>query len=295
MISNSQQLHPNKSTKTQPRVDGFNFSKISKNSLHMRDYLSAESGGRMGGVWWLLWTVVFIVLFAIINMIFLPDFRKEVLGEDWFIGAYAMLAIMIAYSPFFIIWRLELPICFNRQTRKVSFMVKGRLAQVNWDDIETRAKIARTIVAGSGALNKEQIVTFNVYYNMPYAKDTVKHNITIMGTDYWEGDDPIAGAKALWEYIYIFMEKGEDALPKDKISGGGCSLIRSMKEHNPFPQKGFPLSDNIFNFVALPLGLPMSIISIITDMIYCVLDFILPKRGLPSLLREACEAEKLKY
>jgi len=29
-----------------------------------------------------------------------------------------------------------------------------------------------------------------------------------------------------------------------------------------------------------------------TDMVYCVLDIILPKRKLPKALYEACEAEK---
>ena len=294
MFSNNQQLYPNKSTKVEPRVDGFNFSKISKNSLHMRDSLAANGGGQMGGVWFAIWTFI-LASIIMLGGDFWSLVNNKAVTEDWFLGVYAMIAFAVALIPFFVIWRIELPICFNRKTRKVSFMVKGRLAQVNWDDIEASAKIVRTIVAGSGALNKEQIITFNVYYNMPYAKETVKHNITIMGTDYWESDDPVAGSKALWEYIYLFMEKGEDALPKDKVTGGGCSLIASIKEHNPFPQKGFTLFSNIFNFVALPLGLPMSIISIITDMIYCVFDFILPKRGLPSQLREACEAEKLDY
>ena len=160
-------------------------------------------------------------------------------------------------------------------------------------------------------MNKEQIITFNVYYNIPYAKDTQKHNITMMGTDYWESDDPVAGSKALWEYIYLFMEKGKDALPdkgRKKYSGRATMAIpikgykKAMKDLFDFKTTLIDEPNyfwKLFSLMMFPIALIFFIftgpITILTDIVYVIFDWILPKRGLPSLLREACEAEKLNY
>ena len=236
--------------------------------------------------------IVFIVLLVLITMVFSQQFREEMLGEEWFVGAIVLLAMLVAFSPFFIFWRIEIPICFNRKTRKVSFWVKGQLAQVDWGEIEAYTKLARSVAAGSGAPIKEQIVAFNIFltpaseYYEPEA-----HNVTISGTDYWDKDDPVAGAKALWEYTYLFMEKGKQALPDDKIELKSYTLMEALRENNPLPHKGLDWIAVVVSIVLLPITIPLYFITVPTDVIYTFLDKILPRRKPPKPLREACEAE----
>jgi len=114
--------------------------------------------------------------------------------------------------PLFIFWRTEKPVCFNQKIRKVSFWVKGHLAQVNWEGIEAYTKIARSVEASSGSPIKEQIVTFNNFTQASEHYEQEEYNVIISGIDYWGKDDPVAGAKGFWEYAYLFMEKGKQAL-----------------------------------------------------------------------------------
>ena len=214
------------------------------------------------------------------------------LGEEWFVGAIVLLAILVAFSPFFILWRIEKPVCFNRKTRKVSFWIKGQLAQVNWDDIEAYTKLSRSAAAGSGALVKEQIVAFNIFTQASEHYEPEAHNVTIPGTDYWDKDDPVMGAKGLWEYIYLFMEKGKEGVPKPENTTRICSLKESMIDTNPYPIKDVHIIGIIINTILLPFTVPFAILNVITDMVYCVLDKILPTRKPPKPLREACEADK---
>ena len=234
--------------------------------------------------------IVFVLLLFGISIINSQQFREEIL-RDWVFSIVALSAVLVAFSPFFILWRIEVPICFNRKTRKVSFWMKGQLAQVDWDDIEAYTKLARSVAAGSGAPVKEQIVAFNIFTQTSEHYDPEAHNVTISGTDYWDKDDPVAGAKGLWEYAYLFMEKGKQALPEDKIELKGYSLMETLRVNNPLPHKGLDWIGVVIHTVLLPITIPLFFITVPTDVIYTFLDKILPRRNPPKPLREACEAE----
>ena len=45
MLSETDQLFPNKSTGVKPRIDGFNFSGITENTLKLREYKGQYGGG----------------------------------------------------------------------------------------------------------------------------------------------------------------------------------------------------------------------------------------------------------
>ena len=49
MFSDTNQLFPNKSTGTKPRIDGFNFSDMTENTLKLREYKGQYGGGVGGG------------------------------------------------------------------------------------------------------------------------------------------------------------------------------------------------------------------------------------------------------
>ena len=286
MFSNTNRLLPNKSTGTKPRIDGFNFSGITENTLKLREYKGQYGGGRLGGAWWSIWILIMSSIIMLGSDV-LALITGEPITGDWFLGVIAMLAAVLAFSPFFILWRREVPVCFNRKTRKVSFWIKGQLAQVDWDEIEAYTKLSRSAAAGSGALVKEQLIAFNIFITPV----SVAHNVTIPGTDYWDKDDPVMGAKGLWEYIYLFMEKGIEGVPEPKNTTRICSLKESMIDTNPYPIKDVHIIGIIINTILLPFTVPFAIINVITDMVYCVLDIILPRRKPPKPLREACEAE----
>ena len=284
MFSNNTRLFPSENTGqelVQPNEQ--NFRKLTESSLQMRQYTDEYGGGRLGGVWWFIW----IIILASIIM-FWPG---ESVEEELFIGVIAMIFSTSFIIPFLIIWRRELPVCFNRNTRTVSYWVKGELAQVNWDEIEAYAQTKRSVTAGSGTLLKEQVIAFNVFTQGSGHYEPEEHNLTISAADSSGGEDPVAEAKGLWEYIRLYMNEGKGAMPETKITGAICSLKESIKENNPLPRPGDSVSEFIFNTIFLPLSLPFAFINIITDMVYCVLDKILPKRRLPKPLREACEAE----
>ena len=258
----------------------------------MRRYEDEYGGGRLGGVWWSLWIIIAFVLFLIITMIFSQQFRDEILGDEWFIMAIVLGATILAFTPFFIIWRRELPICFNRNTRTVSYWIKGELAQVNWDEIVAYAKTKRSVTPGSGALIKEQLININIFTKGSGHYEPEEHDLGIAACDFSGSEDPVAEAKGLWEYIRKFMDEGKDALPETKVNTRICSLKESMIDTNPYPIKDVHIIGIIINTILLPFTVPFAILNVMTDMVYCVLDIILPKRKPPKALCEACEAEK---
>jgi len=287
VFSNTQRLKPNNSTRVIPRIAENNISHVSEFILQAREYKSAEyGGGRWGGAWLCIWMIVFVFLLFGVLMILSQELRQEVLVDYWKLSLISLLAVFLAFCPFFIIWRREFPVCFNRSNRKVYFWVKGQLAQVDWDEIEAYAKLSR-----SGAPVKEQILVFNIFYTDPDTKQTKKHNVTIPRTDYWDKDDPVAGTKALWEYIYLFMEQGKQALPNEKIESAGVSLMTSLIENNPFPHKGLDWIGVLIHVILLPITIPLYFITVPTDVVYTFLDRTLPKRKPPKALLEACEAK----
>lgn len=286
IIKQWQRLHPNRRNYVNPRISDINISNISEQTIEAREYKSSQfGGGRFGGAWFSIATFIFVFLLFIIPMIFSKQNRLEKL-QDWEIYLFSVIAMLVAFCPFFIIWRRELPVCFNRNTRKVSFWTNEQLYQVDWDKIEAYVKLVST------SKTKEQILTFEVFSTTTYSKTLIKHNINILGTDYWEKDDPAAGVKALWEYFYLFMEKGKQAVSHVKIETGGLTFIESLKENNPFPHKDLDWLGVIIHIVLLPLTIPLYFITVPTDVIYTYLDDLLPKRSLPKQLLDARNAVK---
>jgi len=68
--------------------------------------------------------------------------------------------------------------------------------------------------------------------------------------------------------------------------------MKALRVNNPFPHKGLDWIEVIIHTVLLPITIPLYSITVPTDVIYTFLDKILPRRKLPKLMYDVCEAEK---
>ena len=177
---------------------------------------------------------------------------SEEMQKEWYIGVIVMIFFTSFIIPFIIIWRRELPICFNRNTRTVSYWIKGELAQVNWDEIVAYAKTKRSVTPGSGALIKEQLININIFTKGSGHYEPKEHDLGISACDFSGSEDPVAEAKGLWEYIRKFMDEGKQAIPEAKVNTRICSLKEAIIDTNLFPRKGTPFIATIISLLFYP-------------------------------------------
>ena len=254
--------------KEEYQTDGHSTIKVTENILYM-----AKRFPMWGGVQSMYSITYTMFLFPIYFALFLmlPN------SED---SLVVLLIIMgfptIIYLGGIFLWRMDLPLCFNRKTQMVTTYQEGQLCQVKWHK----------------GLMYDHKFGPNAYgqYIYVHAIDIVRENKSVVG--------------GLSEDIRICVESECSTLIEDYMDGKEIVLDKesqflvdkynfqlSIKELfvsrfiTPFKNR-----HTLEWFFAIAFyELPMAIfIFFPTDMILYVLNKILPRRRIPKVLKEAC-------
>lgn len=284
----------------EPAADN-NVMKIMEDCLFMRTAAGSLYGGRRSMSWWAVVVTVFVWLsfFAMEYLNYRIAVKKTEFNGDffmfysqyWYFSCGVALFFLVGCSIFFIPWRRQLPIIFNRKTKRVTCFVDNEIVSEEWNSLDAYIKDVTTVAAGGAPIN-EGILTLAFHR---WGFDGKQLRAVIMGTQ----DAPeamanrgIYGAAMVWEYIRLYMREGPTAVPpiapifEYRLTGIGDPF----RQFNPFKFLKvkiwwYPIAVPFFLFVALPLA-PVAIAG---DLLYYALDCILPRRKWPQELIDACD------
>ncbi|MBH1656653.1 hypothetical protein I5U64_08955 [Stenotrophomonas maltophilia] len=284
----------------EPAADN-NVMKITADCLFMRTASGSLYGGRRSMSWWAAVASVFVggAFFALEYLNYKSAVEKTGFNGDflefysryWYFSCGVALFVFVGCSWFFIPWRRQLPIIFNRKTNKITCFVDNQVVSEEWSSLEAYIKDVTTVAAGGAPIN-EGILTLTFHR---WGLNGKQLRAVIMGTQ----DVPAAmthrgiyGAAMVWEYIRLYMREGATAVPPiAPIAEYRLKhLSDPFRQFNPLKALGvkiwwYPIAVPFFLFVALPLA-PVAIAG---DLLYYVLDRILPRRKWPQELIDACD------
>jgi len=211
---------------------------------------------------------LFIFYFSSVFIFYLTS--SEDINDDIYFILLASLVIVPIYIGIIIMWRRELPLCFNKKTQKVSAWIDGELAEIEWE----RFHMFHTKIQ-DGAQATAKVFLFTLF-----GKSGKHYPMTI-----W--DRLPAG---LYAYVHDFMNHKEPII----VENGKMEIARgnfqfTFKEL--FVQRfTFRKEDNIFIriflvFTAIFFTLPI-------DFLMYGLNKILPRRNIPKELLEACGCDE---
>jgi hypothetical protein len=299
-----------------PEADD-NVMKVTDDCLFMRPSTGSVHGGHMSMSWWATLVSVAMGIFCIYIAYYgcskgiaaneytwtvMECLSKEGALES---GYFWVLILMfpLGFSWIFIPWRRQLPIIFNRKTGKVTCYYKGKTYVQDWEGVKAYAKGVRSVQYG-GFLLKEGILTLVITCRDPETGEEIYTSQPIYGTYSTKRGADNGGpyrAVMIWEYIRLFMREGKEALPP---------FVYSQEEDPPLPPPKYcPDSLHYVFFSNLPsnpfqpgprrwllltllvfvISVPISVLAILTDLVYLCLDRILPRRKWPKELLEACD------
>lgn len=256
--------------------------------------------------WWAVITAPFILLlFSVLEYI---NFRYHVTHDGYTAGfpnyyvnnlnfpaGIAALDILLCFWMF-IPWRTQLPIIFNRKTRKVTSIIQGKWVSQQWDYLESYIKDITTFAAG-GAPANEGVLTLAFPYTEfnSHRADGVLHIGITATTDHRLAvvNRGIYGAAQIWEFIRLYMREGASALPPSS-SLAPYSISRASESVRLFnPLKVLKVQHPAWLLFAIPfflfIALPVAPLLMLGDISYMWLDRILPRRKWPQKLIDACD------
>lgn len=182
-----------------------------------------------------------------------------------------MLFLSLLILPFYIwmiiLWRLQLPICFNKKTQKVSTWIGGELAEIEWE----RFHMFDT------KMNAGVQVIMDVYLFTLFGKSGKRYPMTI-----WDDGNPAA----LKAFIDDFMNHKEPIIideGKMQIARGNFQFTykQLFKQRFIFSKEQGIFSRIWLIFTAIFFTLPI-------DFLMYGLNKILPRRKMPKELQEVC-------
>ncbi|MDH0681236.1 DUF6708 domain-containing protein [Achromobacter animicus] len=285
-----------------------NVMRLSENCLFMRTAFGSMFGGRYGISWWATVAVLFLfVPFSVGTYVaYVHQRQYEGYGggvsaffmENWDVFIGAPVAFAFACIWLYIPWRTQLPIIFNRRTRKVSCFVQGTWVSQHWDGLEAYIKDVTTFAAGGAPIN-EGVLTLAFPYSIQHSQRiNQKLRVGITGTQ----DDAqaiinrgIYGAAQIWEFIRLFMREGPSALPLSSARTP-YSISHSSEAVRHFnPLKVLKVKHAAWLLFAVPffifIALPVAPMLMLGDISYMWLDRMLPRRQWPQELIDACDGE----
>jgi len=167
-------------------------------------------------------------------------------------------------------WRIELPICFNKKTQKVSTWIDGELAEIEWEKF---FMFATTIYAGK---MRTEVLLFTLF-----GQNDKEYNMTI-----WDEASP----GGLYVFLHNFMNHKEPII----VENGKMEIARGNFQFTYkelFVQRfTFRKEDNVFMRISLIFSAIFFTVPI--DFLMYGLNKILPRRKIPKELLEACGLDK---
>ncbi|WP_156811504.1 MULTISPECIES: hypothetical protein [unclassified Cupriavidus] len=280
--------------------------KVTEDCLFMRTSSGRAWGGR--GSWSWICTLAMPLVFALLSLVEDStrmddcEHRGDAAGAlahylEHLGNALGMTAVLFLGSAWtFFLWRLQLPIIFNRKTRKVACILQGKWVYQSWDHLQASIEDRIRFAAGRAPAVDIELTLLLPYANpdRPYADGRLR--IGIAATR--DHPDAIArpgiyGAAQVWEYIRLYMQEGAAALPPNS-SRGPYRLSRVGEAVRYFnPLKALKVSHPAWLLLAVPffvlVALPVAPLLMLGDVFYMGLERILPRRRWPKELIDACD------
>jgi len=263
-------MNKNKIEKYQ--ANGYSTIKITDNTLYM-----AKRFPMWGGVQSMYKITYTLFLFPIYFALFLiiPN-----TGESFTVFLIVMAFPTFIYLGGIFLWRMDLPLCFNRKTQMVTTYQEGQLCQIKWHR--------------------------KLMYNYKFGPNAYGQYIYVHAIDIFRKDKSVLGE--LSKDIRICIEREYSMLIKDYMDGKEIVLDRKSQFHvdkynfqlsikelfisrfiTPFKNR-HPLE---WFFAITFLELPLAIFILFpADIILYTLNKILPRRRISKELREACGCEE---
>lgn len=248
-------------------TDGHSTIKVTENTLYM-----AKRFPMWGGM-----QSMYIATYIILWLFYLSTFGLFISVDS------DELSFIVTYGIFFssfmlpiFLWRMDLPLCFNRKTQMVTTYQEGQLCQVKWHR--------------------------GLMYDHKFGPNAYGHYIYVHAIDIVRKDKSVVGE--LSKDIRICIERQCSLLIEDYMDGK--EIVLSEESQFLVDKYNFQLSiKELFVsrfitpfksrhplewFVAIAFyELPAAIFFLFpTDIILYVLNKVLPRRNLPKELREAC-------
>jgi len=201
-----QYLDPKESLGIEPDADR-NVERMTSCCLDVRPKNSYLMGrGRGGGAWWMIWMGVACALPALMIPPFLKD-TFEVYEASLTFASIAVIGFGLSLFWPIHIWKNQLPMRFNRKTRKVYSHLKGKTYIEKWDELRAYLKIQHGVTAMGAPLRDPQI-----HIEFHGEDGSTLFTVFLMGVDRISLPTD-QQAPAFWEYIRRFMEEGPKGLP----------------------------------------------------------------------------------
>ncbi|MDR3221275.1 MAG: hypothetical protein LBU46_04595 [Candidatus Accumulibacter sp.] len=138
--------------------------KVTEDCLFVRTVYGREYGGRSSMSWWGTTGSVFVWAFFVGGGYYGHNYdvaHGKYYGsffdftlDNWPYTFFIPFMFFLAMFWIFIPWRLQLPIIFNRKTRKVSCHIKGRTLTQDWEQLSARIHDVTTPVYGGALVNE---------------------------------------------------------------------------------------------------------------------------------------------
>ena len=283
-------LDPKEPLGIEPDADR-NVERMTPCCLDVRPKNSYLMGrGRGGGAWWMIWLGMMIVLGSVTSFI---DGNIKT-GIPAFLGITAIAVVGFGLSllwPIYI-WKNQLPMRFNRKTRKVYFHLKGKTYVEEWDELRAYLKIQHGVTATGAPLRDPQI-------NIEFHGDdgSTLFTVFLMGVDRVELTTD-QQAPAFWEYIRRYMEEGPEHLPAPNWDIYGPLEFNELPQaHTPFPilkskrEWLWPLEVTLF----FPVRSVWFLISYPTEVLYYFLEKRVKTKPFPPDMEAACQCDNEGY
>ena len=159
----------------EPAADN-NVMKITEDCLFMRTAFGSMYGGRRSMSWWAVAMAPFIFVFFCVCTYAAFSYQQKYesysrgvfhfLMENWDFPVGAALFSVLSCFWMFIPWRTQLPIIFNRKTRKVTCVIRGKWVSQSWDHVEAYIKDVTTLAVSAAPAN-EGVLTLAFPYADP--------------------------------------------------------------------------------------------------------------------------------
>lgn len=288
----------------EPAADN-NVMKVTEKCLFIRPVSGSIYGGRSSMSWWA--TVVLPFIFVFFSIVEFFSYRHDTATngynagaishymENWHYPAGITFVFFLCCIWIFIPWRTQLPIIFNRETRKVTCIIKEKWISQRYEHLEVYIKDITTIASGGAPINEGVLILAFPYAAQDKTFSNDQLRISISATK--DADEAffnrgIYGAAMILEYIRLFMHQGAGALPPSSaISNYKATSIREcFSMWSPFKifQSKVWWKRLIAPFL-FPLVAPTLWLITLGDLLYMALDRILPRKKWPQELIDACD------
>lgn len=239
------------------KLNNESIIKVTDKVLYMHRFRNTGWGGESPT--WFMTEMVFFSFYLFILIVEMTG--GMTFSEDNILGLIAILGTFLCfYIPLLLVWRLNRPICFNKETQKVYYWRGQEVAEAKWSD-----KVYSYKEINLGIYGATPVISLEL------RGKRLNHSIYmgVSDVDYFEK----------LSYINSFM-RGENPILSEKAE------MQIARGNFQFSLKELFLS----RFTNVPWWyLPYAFFfAFPTDIVMYTLNKILPMRGAPKELRKAC-------